>query len=88
MTTSSDPRQRYHGGGDDSDSYFSGEPFRYFQVMITLSSHESQDEEDLLGAVRSYRFKLSDSGSVAERSPTALEADKKEDRPPDSLPPP
>ena len=47
------------------------------------SSHESQDEEDLLGAIRvirPHRFKLGDCVSEAFRSPAALEADEKEDR--------
>ena len=39
------------------------------------SSHESQDEEDLLGAIRvarPYRFELSDSVSEVERSLAAM----------------
>ena len=53
------------------------------------SSHESQDVEDLLGAIkvtRPHRFKLSDSVSKALRSPAALEADEEEGKEEDKLP--
>ena len=78
MATPLNLRQHRRVRGDDSDSSSSEEPSR------SSSSDELQDEEDLLGAIEPYRFEPSDSGSAAEGSP-ALEADKEENRPPDSL---
>ena len=89
MTTSSYPRQRCEGRGDDSNSYSLEKPSEVFLRDDNVPSlHESQNEEDLLGAIiviRPYRFEFSDGVSEALRSPVALEADKEEDRLPDSL---